>query len=122
MVDFGPRNAPNEKCPATFLVRNVMENTFRTYSRHLEPIWSGPKCYTSANEPVIVFVKLASFYDFYEFSVHKSNSDHPKINDRMYFYVCFECARPKHPLESLQIDFTNPGSGPKSHFLLPCKS
>ena len=97
MVDFGPRNAPNEKCPATFLVRNVMENTFRTYSRHLEPIWSGPKCYTNANEPVIVFVKLTSFYDFYEFSVHKSNSDHPKINDRMYFYVCFECARPKHP-------------------------
>ena len=63
----------------------------------LESIWSGPKCYTSANKSVIVFVKLASFYDFYEFSVHKSNSDHPKINDRMYFYVCFECARPKHP-------------------------
>ena len=78
MVDFGPRNALNEKCPATFLVRNVMENTFRTYLRHLESIWSGPKCYISANKYAILLVHLTSFYDFYEFPMHKSISDHPK--------------------------------------------
>ena len=45
MLDFGPSNALNEKCPATFLVRNVMENTFRTCLRHLRSIWGGPKCF-----------------------------------------------------------------------------
>ena len=84
MVDFGPRNALNEKCPATFLVRNVMEITFRTCSRHLESIWGGPKSYTSAKKSAIFPVHLGSFYDFYEFYMHKSISDHPKINARMY--------------------------------------
>ena len=84
MLDVGPSNALNEKCPATFLVRNVMEITFWTCSRHMGSIWSGPKCYTSTKKSVMVFVKLASFYDFYEFYMHKSISDHPKINARMY--------------------------------------
>ena len=84
MVNFGPRNALNEKCPATLLVRNVMENTFRPCLIHLRSIWSGPKCYTGANKFAIFLVHLASFYDFYEFSVYKSVSDHPKINDKMH--------------------------------------
>ena len=84
MVDFGPRNALNEKCPATFFVRNVMEITFRTCSRHMGSIWSGPKCYTSTKKFVMFFVKLASSYDFYEVYMHKSISDHPETNARMY--------------------------------------
>ena len=84
MVDFGPRNALIEKCTANFLVRNVMEITFRTCSRHMGSIWSGPKCYTSTKKFVMFFVKLASLYDFYEFYMHISISDYPKINDRMY--------------------------------------
>ena len=117
MVDFGPRNALNEKCPATFLVRNVMENTFRTYLRHLESIWSGPKCYISANKYAILLVHLTSFYDFYEFPMHKSISDHPKINHRMHVQDLFKCNAPIHPPGSLQRCSTAPESGPKSHLL-----
>ena len=84
MVNFGPRNVLNEKFPATFLVRNVMQITFRTCSRDLESIWSGPKSYTSGKKSVKFLVDLGSFYDFYEFYIHESISDHPKINDRMY--------------------------------------
>ena len=91
MVNFGPRNALNEKFPATFLVRNVMENKFRTCLKHLRSIWGGPKCYTSANKSATFLVHLGSFYDFCEFLMHKSNSDHPKVNDRMHVQAFFEC-------------------------------
>ena len=100
-VDFGPRNALNEKCPATLMVRNVMENTFRPCLIHLRSIWSGPKCYTGANKFAIFLVHLASFYDFCEFPMHKSNSDHPKIDDKTHIEVCLECDTSVHPPGSL---------------------
>ena len=117
MVDFGPRNALNEKCPATLLVRNVMENTFRTCLTHLRSIWGGPKFYTGANKSAILLVHLASFYDFCEFLMHTSNSDHPKINDIMYVQAFFECDIPVQPPGSLETCSTDPKGGPKSHFL-----
>ena len=122
MVNFGPRNALNEKCPATFLVRNLMENTFRTCLRHLRLVWGGPKCYSSANKSAIFLVHLDSFYDFCEFLMHKSSSDHPKVNDRMHLQaflsVIYRYAAPGSP----QRCSTASKSGPKSHFLHLCKS
>ena len=122
MVNFGPRNALNEKCPATFLVRNVMENTFRTCLRHLRLVWGGPKCYSSANKSAIFLVHLDSFYDFCEFLMHKSISDYPKINDTMHVQDFFEFDTPTRTSESLQRCSTASKSGPKSHFLHLCKS
>ena len=96
MVNFGPRNALNEKCPATFLVRNVMDNTFRTCLRHLRSIWGSLKCYTSANKFAIFLVHLGSFYDLCGFLMHKSSSDHPKVNDRMHVQAFLESYPSQH--------------------------
>ena len=98
------------------MVRNVMENTFRTRLRHLRSIWDGPKCYTSANKSAIFLVHLASVYSVCEFPMHRRNSDHVKINDRMHIQAFFECDTPVHPPGSLQTCSTDPKSGPKSHF------
>ena len=122
MVDFRPRNALNEKCSATFLVRNAMENTFRTRLRHLESIWSGSKFKTSANKSAMNYEILASFCDFYGFSMQTSNSDHPKINDRMHVQACFDCDTPIHTSGNPHRCSRVTKSGLKSHLLQSCKS
>ena len=62
----------------------------------------GPKCYIGTNKSVILLVHLASFYDFCEFPMHKSNSDHPKIDDKMHIEVCLECDTSVHPPEAFE--------------------
>ena len=115
---FGPRNALNEKYPATFLVRNVMENTFRTLLKHLGSIWGGSKYYTGANKPIVVFTKLPSFCNICEFPTHKAFRTTPKSMIEWIFKRALSAFDPYAPLGSCQKCSTDPRSGPKSHMYL----